>query len=66
LTFETNYTLSDLLHFDINLDLDPEERFKETTLYFKDEVEWIKNVYVSLIPDVVLDLFEKLDPFVKL
>jgi len=52
--------------FKIDLDLAPEERFKETAAHFKDQILIILNLYLEELPDFLVSMFGFLAPTIKL
>ena len=48
--------------FKIDLDLAPEERFKESTAYFKEPIFTVIDLYLQYIPDAIIDMFALLEP----
>ena len=64
---EEEYILVEIPTFQINLDLDPKERFKEVIGHFKEECLALINFYLEVIPGITLDqidaFFDILAPF---
>jgi len=59
------YELSELPVFEIDLDIAPEERFKEVVAYFKEPIQVMVAYYLRLMPSFVEDIFARLEPFLK-
>jgi hypothetical protein len=51
--------------FKIDLDLDPVERFQETTTYFKSKIMKVFRKYMMLVPTSLENLFTKNENYIQ-
>lgn len=52
--------------FKIDLDLEPTERFKESATFFKDQITVVRDLYMDIFPELILDMFARMEPFIAL